>query len=117
MSRVTKGAIAAAAAAAAAWGAALTELWPQALFAAPGLTLAAVCLLAAAAAQRRGASAYRAFVAADGAVTAAAVLFGVHNMMTDTGWFAGLAGLVVLLSVLPAAGLALLAAWLVKRKG
>lgn len=118
MTRLEKAALLTLSAAAADLAAALFGSWTAALFTCLPLALCSLCLCAAAAAKRLGRSPWRALAVTDAALALLATAWGVHNLLTDTGWFAGLAGLLVLLSVLPAAALIALAAFFVwRRKG
>lgn len=116
MTRLEKAALLTLLAAAADLAAALFGSWAAALFTCLPLALCSLCLCAAACAKRLGRSPWRALAVTDAVLSLLAAAWSVHNMLTDTGWFAGLAGLFVLLSVLPAAALVALTAFFVWRQ-
>lgn len=77
-------------------------------------SIALICLLAVSISQRisRHVSPYRIFALTDGLIGLCAVLYAVYNILTDTGFFAGIAGVVLLVTVLPMTLLLLLADFL-----
>lgn len=61
---------------------------------------------------RPGVSVYRIFAWTDGLIGLGVTGYAVYDIMTDTGWFAGLVGTLLLTSVIPAVLLLLAADYL-----
>lgn len=64
---------------------------------------------------KKPASPYRVFAITDGVLAVCVALYAVYDILTDTGWFAGLFGLLLLIFVLPLLLVLLLADFLVWR--
>lgn len=84
-------------------------------------SFATICLISCCAAQaiNKRVSLYRIFAITDIVIGAAAVIYAVYDMNTDTGWFAGLWGLLILMAVIPIAVLLLITdfiVWFLKKK-
>ena len=84
-------------------------------------SFATICLISCCAAQaiNKRVSLYRIFVITDIVIGVAAVIYAVYDMNTDTGWFAGLWGLLILVAVIPIAVLLLITdfiVWFLKKK-
>ena len=84
-------------------------------------SFATICLISCCAAQaiNKRVSLYRIFAITDIVIGVAAVIYAVYDMNTDTGWFAGLLGLLILVAVIPIAVLLLITdfiVWFLKRK-
>lgn len=62
---------------------------------------------------KRQASVYRIFAWTDGILTCCVILYAVYDILTDTGWFAGLFGVMLLVYILPVLLLLLLADYLI----
>lgn len=58
---------------------------------------------------KRQASVYRIFAWTDGILTVCVILYAIYDILTDTGWFAGLFGMVLLVFIVPVLLLLLLA--------
>lgn len=84
-------------------------------------SFATICLISCCAAQaiNKRVSLYRIFAITDIVIEVAAVIYAVYDMNTDTGWFAGLWGLLILVAVIPIAVLLLITdfiVWFLKKK-
>ena len=79
-------------------------------FAAVALTIAAVCFLAASIGGKPGKSAspYLVFAVTDILIGVCVAAYAIYDIQTSTGWFAGLLGVLLLISVLPIAAVFLL---------
>lgn len=77
-------------------------------------SISLICFLSVCVSQRisRHISPYRVFALVDGLIGLCAVVCASHNILTDTGFFAGIAGVVLLVTVLPMTLLLLLADFL-----
>ena len=97
------------------------ELILVAAAAAVTCSFATICLISCCAAQaiNKRVSLYRIFAITDIVIGVAAVIYAVYDMNTDTGWFAGLWGLLILVAVIPIAVLLLITdfiVWFLKKK-
>lgn len=76
------------------------------------LSIVAGCLLVTAMVKqlfKSKASVYRIFAWTDGILTACVILYAIYDILTDTGWFAGLFGMILLVYIVPVLLLLLLA--------
>lgn len=73
------------------------------LFVCVNLTVATVIFLIVAFIKKRlpDVSAYRIFTIVDGVVGTGILAYGIYDILTDTGWFAGLLGMLLLIFVVP----------------
>ena len=85
--------------------------------AAVAFSAAFLCFLAICLTRRLGKSIspYRVFAIADGLIALCVCVYAAYDIMTDTGWFAGLLGTLLLIFALPVLLLLLLADYLVWR--
>ncbi|MBP3610594.1 MAG: hypothetical protein J6J42_09690 [Lachnospiraceae bacterium] len=74
-----------------------------------------LCFLAVSISQKRNknASPYRIFAIVDGIIGVCVLAYALYDFMTDTGWFAGMTGMLLLLFVMPVILLILLGDFLV----
>ena len=72
-------------------------------FAAVAFSIAFLCFLAVSISRRvkTDISPYRVFAVVDGLIGLCVAAYAVYDILTDTGWFAGMLGIVLLLLVLP----------------
>lgn len=68
------------------------------------LSVVTVCLLVTAIIKRFAtpqASVYKIFAWTDGVLTVGVILYAIYDLFTDTGWFAGLFGVILLVYIVP----------------
>ena len=72
-------------------------------FAAVAFSIVFLCFLAVSISRRvkTDISPYRVFAVVDGLIGLCVAVYAVYDILTDTGWFAGMLGIVLLLLVLP----------------
>lgn len=76
-----------------------------------------LCFLAVSISQKvsKNSSPYRVFAVADGLIGLCVAGYAIYDILTDTGWFAGVTGVILLVTVLPITLVLLLADLLVWR--
>lgn len=83
----------------------LEELVPVILYAAVAATILSICFLVTAILKqiRSGVSGYKIFAWTDGLIGACVTIYAIYDIQTDTGWFAGFFGVLLLIVVVPTA--------------
>lgn len=81
----------------------LEELAPVILYTAVVATILSICFLVTAIVRqiRPDVSGYKIFAWADGLIGAGVTIYAIYDIQTDTGWFAGLFGMLLLFLVVP----------------
>lgn len=107
MSRYTKTALILLAASALCWGICIAadpaKLQLLAALAAVVFSVMFICFLVIGISRRinKNISPYRIFAVTDGLIGLCVVLYAAYDILTDTGWFAGITGVLLLILVLP----------------
>lgn len=83
----------------------LEELVPVILYAAVAATILCICFFVTVIVSqiRPGSSGYKIFAWTDGLIGVCVTIYAIYDIQTDTGWFAGLFGMLLLIVVVPTA--------------